>query len=305
MIQGAVLPDTPAVTRLPPKVTALLPCYNAAEFISSTLECLDAQTWTNLEILIGDDGSTDATPDLVEKFAKARPHARLIRRQSNQGWLRNSNGLMAEASGEMMFFAFHDDLLAPSYAEKLAGALMDDPGAVLAYSDLELIDLDGTTSIWAFDDPTGPKSRLSRGLVMCGRRNGWWVPNRGMFRSWAFRRIGGIKPNEKGEYSADWTWLLRMSLLGGFVRVPAVLCRKFYKKGSLSKTWPHDRAQRRALIRAGIREIRESSLGVVEKSILMAYLSNELHGRPVDRLPGWAKGLLKTAMGIPGSKHSL
>ena len=74
---------------------------------------------------------------------------------------------------------------------------------------------------------------------------GWWVPNRGLFRAEAFRRIGGIKPNDCGEYSADWTWLLHMALLGDFVRVPELLCRKYYMAGSLSKQWGTPRSSAR------------------------------------------------------------
>ena len=55
------------------KVTALVPCYNAAEFIEPTLECLAAQTRPDLEILIGDDCSSDSTLDVVRLFASKQP----------------------------------------------------------------------------------------------------------------------------------------------------------------------------------------------------------------------------------------
>ncbi len=55
---------------------------------------------------------------------------------------------------------------------------------------------------------------------MVTRPGTWWVPNRGLFRASAFAEVGGIHANEQGEYSADWTWLLSLSLLGEFVRVP-------------------------------------------------------------------------------------
>ena len=281
----------PEVLHAKPKVTALVPCYNAAAFISATLECLDTQTWPNLEILIGDDCSSDSTFELVSHFATGRSNVRVIRRQENMGWLGNSNDLMARASGEMMFFAFHDDLIAPTYVEKLVEALEANPRAVMAFTNIDVFEVDGTRRVWTFDALAGLRSALSRGLVMCTLERGWWVPNRGLFRSWAFHRIGGIKPNEKGEYSADWTWLLHMSLLGEFVRVPEILCRKYYKKDSLSKTWPHDKAQREALMRAGIREIRDSRIGLIQKMVLTRFLRNQMSRRKV-HLPRWIKRLL-------------
>jgi len=251
-----------------PRVTAIVPCYNAAAFISRTLDSLAAQTWPNLEILIGDDRSSDGTPGIVAAFAEEHANARVLHRRHNLGWLRNSNDLMAKAEGELMFFAFHDDIVDPTYVETLVGALNDNPSAVLAYSDVEVIEIDGSRALNSFEGLSGQGS-LSRGLVMARRPPGWWVPNRGLFRTWAFHRSGGIKPNAKGEYSADWTWLLHLSLLGSFVRVPEVLCHKYYKSGSISKAWPRDRSQRKALRAAGIREAWHSELGLAQRLILV------------------------------------
>ena len=92
-----------------------MPCFNAAEFISRTLDSLAAQTWPNMEILIGDDCSSDDTVHILSEFAQGRNNVRLVRRDQNMGWLRNSNDLMAQAKGESMFFAFHDDIVAPDY----------------------------------------------------------------------------------------------------------------------------------------------------------------------------------------------
>ena len=106
-----------------PRVTALVPTYNGAEFIMRTLDSLAAQTWPNLEILIGDDRSTDDTLEVVRRFAEQSPGHAVLERDANLGWLRNSNDLMARADGELMFFAFHDDVVAPTYVEKLVAAL--------------------------------------------------------------------------------------------------------------------------------------------------------------------------------------
>jgi glycosyltransferase involved in cell wall biosynthesis len=256
-----------------PLVTALVPTYNGAAFIGRTLDSLADQTWPHLEILVGDDHSTDDTLAVVREFARRHPNTRVLERSENLGWLRNSNDLMAHARGELMFFAFHDDVLAPTYVERLVDALRDRPGAVLAFSDMEVHEVDGRTSLHVFDLLEDVTSPLQRGRVMIRRPRGWWVPNRGVFRASAFRLVGGIRPNDEGEYSADWTWLLHLALLGEFVRVPELLCRKYYKPGSISKQWPHDAVQREALLRAGVAEIRLSPLDPVRKAILIVPLA--------------------------------
>ena len=144
-----------------PTVTALVPCFNSAEFISRTLDSLTAQTWSNMEILIGDDCSSDDTVHIVSEFAQGRDNVRLVRRDQNMGWLRNSNDLMAQAKGELMFFAFHDDIVAPEYVEKLVEALRGNPQAVLSYSDLLLTELDGRRWVLTLDGLSGLSSSLA------------------------------------------------------------------------------------------------------------------------------------------------
>jgi len=255
-----------------PTVTAILPCYNAEAFVSDTLKSLAAQTWPNLEILIGDDASVDGTLAIVRAFAKGRDDAWIVERTQNLGWLANTNDLMAKASGELMFFAFHDDLVKPTYVERLVKALHRNPRAVLAYSDLELSEVDGTRSLVVFDGLSGGLSPLARSYRMAMMLPGWWVPNRGLFRAEAFHQIGGIQRHDKGEFSADWTWLLHMAILGEFERVPEPLCQKFFKKTSLSKNWNTGSEERKALARSAIREIRRSGLGLFSKTALIAYM---------------------------------
>ncbi len=256
-----------------PKVSALLPCYNAAKFIGPTLDCLAKQTWGNLEILIGDDCSTDTTPELVEKFAREHANVRILARERNLGWLKNCNDLMAQAAGELMFFAFHDDVLSNDYIEKLVGALQARPTAILAFGDVELFQLDGQSGVRRYERLDNAHTVFSRGRMIASHTSDWWVPNRGLFRARAFTRTGGIRPHAKGEYSADWTWLLHLSLLGDFVRVPEILCWKYYQPTSLSKSWPRDKAQKSALVRAGIAEIWHSKANLLVKIALSAVIA--------------------------------
>jgi glycosyltransferase involved in cell wall biosynthesis len=267
-----------------PLVSALVPTYNGAAFIQRTLDSLAAQTWPRLEVVIADDCSTDETLAVVRRFAADHDDVVVVERTSNLGWLRNTNDLMSRASGELMFFAFHDDVVDPDYVEKLAGALLDRPSAVLAFSDLELVDVKGHRTIRRFTDLESRSTTLERGFAMAHRPDNWWVPNRGLFRAEAYRRVGGIHPNQAGEYSADWPWLLHLALLGDLVRVPEVLCHKYYKPGSLSKQWPHDLRQLEALKRAGRDEVWMSSIPWAHKVVLTTYMRDlPLVPRPIRR----------------------
>ena len=255
-----------------PLVSALVPTYNGAAFIERTLASLAAQTWPSLEILVADDCSTDDTLAVVRRFAAGRDDVTVIERTANLGWLRNTNDLMDRARGELMFFAFHDDTVDPTYVEKLVDALRDRPDAVLAYSDLELFETDGTRSVRSFDGLAGRSSTLERGFAMAHRPDNWWVPNRGVFRASAYAQVGGIHPNDAGEFTADWTWLLHLALLGPFVRVPEVLCHKYFKPASISQNWAVGSAQMDALKRAGRAEVWMSAIPWIEKAVLVTYM---------------------------------
>lgn len=278
--------ETPEQNEDIPLVTALLPSYNAEAFIRDTLDSLVAQSWPRLEILIGDDFSKDGTPAIIQEYAARYENIRILNRDQNLGWLGNCNDLMKNARGEMMFFAFHDDVVAPDYVSLLAEALQREPGAILAYSDIELVEPDGTREFLACKELSGVESATRRGLLFAQRRSGfhWWVPNRGLFRKKAYELIGGIPRNQYGEFSADWTWLLAMSLLGAFVRVPQTLCFKRYQKSSLSINWRRTPEKYRGLARAGISEVMKSDLNPVGKLVICGYLRYRIAGSKLKSL---------------------
>jgi len=222
-----------------PRVVALVPAWNAAGFIDQTLESLAAQTYRNLEILISDDASPDSTADICERYAVRDDRFRVIRQPENLGWVGNVNHLIHAAEGEYLFFAFHDDLLAPDYVEKLAGALANHPEAVVAYSDMELSALDGSKRVYQYDRIATASGPVERARMIMSRKRAWWQTHRGLFRSDAARRIGGLRKHRGGEFAADWPWQVRLAIEGDFVRVPEVLCFKRMTGQSLSNTWSY------------------------------------------------------------------
>ena len=275
-----------------PLVTALVPTYNGADFITRTLDSLAAQTWPNLEILVGDDRSTDDTLDVVRRFAEQHhPNTRIVERDANLGWLRNSNDLMARARGELMFFAFHDDVVAPTYVEELVGALAANERAVLAFSDMEVHELDGTHGAPRVRRARGPHERrrararhgeAPRVLVGAESRA---LPVLGV-------RRGRRDPPERAGRVLGRLDLAPRTLPDRGVRPRArgAVHQVLHCGQSLSKRWPHDSTQLLALRRSGIAEIRRSSLSPARKAVLTSYLWRRVYGR---RLPRGVKGIFR------------
>ena len=101
-----------------PKVSIIVPAYNAAPYIGECLASIAAQTWRDFEVLVVDDGSTDGTADVAGKFCSHDPRFTLIR--ASHGGVSAARNLGIErARGEWIGFADADDCLHPHALESL------------------------------------------------------------------------------------------------------------------------------------------------------------------------------------------
>ncbi|MGD9614508.1 MAG: glycosyltransferase family 2 protein [Alphaproteobacteria bacterium] len=102
---------------MPPRVTVIIPAYNAEATIGETLASAAGQTWRDLEIIVVDDGSQDTTPDIIETHARRDSRIRLIR-QANAGVAVARNTALAAATGRYAAWLDADDLWARQKIEK-------------------------------------------------------------------------------------------------------------------------------------------------------------------------------------------
>ena len=106
-----------------PTISVCIPTYNGAEFLPQTLASASAQQCDDYEIVIVDDGSTDATVAIAEQFVRSEPRARFIRNSTRAGSsARNANRCVEEAHGEWIKFLFQDDVMAPDCLAKMLAA---------------------------------------------------------------------------------------------------------------------------------------------------------------------------------------
>src|SRR5260370_3979928 len=95
-----------------PSVSVIITSYNYAAFISGALDSVLSQDYRKLEVIVADDGSSDATPEIVRKYANADPRVSLISGE-NAGQPRNTNRGFAASSGDIICFLDADDEFAP------------------------------------------------------------------------------------------------------------------------------------------------------------------------------------------------
>ena len=128
---------------MPEQVRILLTTHNGLGFLREQLQSIDAQTWPEIRVTVRDDGSTDETNELLEKWALGKPHVRLLR-GSRLGVTKNFLTLLAHADGDSDYFAFsdQDDVWLPDKMERavlcLRGCDQDRPAMYCAR--LEYVD---------------------------------------------------------------------------------------------------------------------------------------------------------------------
>ncbi|SDF09381.1 Glycosyl transferase family 2 [Blastococcus fimeti] len=126
-----------------PLVSILIPTYNGERHLKAALRSARDQTYRNVEIVIGDDGSSDGTPRIVAAAAAEDQRIRVVRHESNIGAHENLRRLFADARGEYVKYVLHDDVLATDCVRELVRGMQDHPEATLAFSRRSLIDENG------------------------------------------------------------------------------------------------------------------------------------------------------------------
>lgn len=121
-----------------PRVTIAIPMYNAEAYIGDAVNSVLAQTYTNWELIILDDGSSDNSLELVEKFQD--PRIRVLSDGENKGLSHRLNESVALAAGELYARMDADDLMVPTRLERQVDYLMKHPECDVVGSAAYIID---------------------------------------------------------------------------------------------------------------------------------------------------------------------
>ncbi len=116
----------------PPAVSVVMPIYNARDWLTETLESLQAQDCSDWECLCIDDGSTDGSKELLAELATRDARIRLIT-QRNGGAAAARNRGIKEARGEFLLFVDADDLLPPTMMSSCVARMREDESDLCAF----------------------------------------------------------------------------------------------------------------------------------------------------------------------------
>lgn len=217
-----------------PRVSIAIPVYNGGDLFRETLDSFLCQTYTDFELLISDNASTDHTGEISREFAAKDPRVRYFRNERNVGLGPNHNIIFERARGKYFKWAPADDLCAPSYLERCVEVLDRDPTVVIAYPKTRFINFDRVPL--DIEDPGWhlmSDSAAERFRYALRPRGYWANVIVGLIRREALARTQ-LMPSYPG---GDFRLIAELSLQGKFYEVPEYLFfRRLHERSSSQHT---------------------------------------------------------------------
>jgi len=200
-----------------PIVSVVIPVYNHEEYIRESVESALGQDYDNLEVVVVDDGSTDATPEVLKTFGS---RIRCIR-QGNQGTAAALNTGIQHARGSLIAWLSSDDLFLPGKIKRQLMELNKNPSLTLVYTDSIVIDAHGR-ELKAARCTSTPSKDLALELLKRNFINGSSV----LIRRDCFEQVGLFDESLPTDSDGDmWFRLLKNGHEFGHVPVPLVKYR--------------------------------------------------------------------------------
>lgn len=128
-----------------PKVSIGIPVYNGSNYLAKAVDSILNQTFSDFELLIQDNASTDETEAICRAYMEKDPRVKYIRNSENIGAAENFNRVLERARGKYFKWAAHDDYYAPTFLLRCVDILDKDPTVILCTGETELVNDDGST----------------------------------------------------------------------------------------------------------------------------------------------------------------
>lgn len=202
-----------------PLVSVIMPTYNRAHLIEESLNCLLAQSYSNWECIIVNDGSTDDTDAVVQAYLNKDQRFKYFKKP-NEGTAVARNFAVSNSHGRFILPLDSDDIIGAEYIQKAVSEFNNDPEINIVYSQAEKIGVE--SGPWDL-----PKYRFDKFLVFN------MIFNSSMYKRSDYDRVGGYSEDNMFE---DWDLWIKILKNGGKVfQIPEV-CYHYRTHSSQSVT---------------------------------------------------------------------
>jgi glycosyltransferase involved in cell wall biosynthesis len=211
-------------------VDVLVPTYNRPAMLRRTLESIQAQTYKDIQVTIGDDGSDDGTRIVAGDFCRADGRFHYVCNAARLGIFGNANALFAQVTAPYVHFMHDDDWLDPCFYERMVAGLEESPEAALAWPGVIVSEgvnetLHGLPGRFDHDQVVPGATAFEELLQGC-----FITCPAVVLRTSVLREVGAFS-----EYlSADWLMWLRIALRYSLKFIDAPLFHYLSHKGQVS-----------------------------------------------------------------------
>lgn len=231
-------------------VSVIISAYNHEKYIEDCLRSIILQSYENIELLVIDDGSSDATFNKILTL-KNECEKRFVRfvfeKQRNMGTRYSGNKLITKSKGKYLFFTASDDVVKPQTVKKLVGFLEQNPEYVLAVGDNEIINENNDRIYWGNKRTIVKKEYAA--FKTFGEELGLYTKHYNSFGEYSDLLKSNYIPNgymiprscvlEVGMYDEtiyleDWYLILQLAKLGKFKFFPEILyCYRWHSANTV------------------------------------------------------------------------
>lgn len=205
-----------------PKISVVLPCYNGASMLSDAIESVQNQTFTDWELIIVNDCSTDNSLEIADSYAVRDERIRVFSNETNSKLPSSLNHGFREAKGVYWTWTSDDNLLLPNMLEEMNAFLDKNPDIGFVVGDEEIIDMQGKVmDTHVIPDDVSFRLPLNCIIGACF-----------MYRAEVAKRIGEYR--EDLFLAEDFEYFLRLNDNCNLAHLPRVLYQYRDNPGSLT-----------------------------------------------------------------------
>lgn len=143
-----------------PLVSVIVPVYNQSKYIEETLSSIMEQSYSNIEVLISDDCSTDSSVEIISSFLNSylgSVEIKFFKQESNLGISKNINFLIENIKGVYLVLFSGDDLMMPDKIHKQVSLMLNDAECSICYHDVVVFDSSNNKRLCLYSDRHKPR----------------------------------------------------------------------------------------------------------------------------------------------------
>lgn len=260
-------------------LTVFIPSYNYANYLKEAIRAVLFQEFSDLELLIIDDGSTDESPQIIETYAKQDPRVRPILYTQNRGLMAIINEGVQYAKGKYLHFLSADDTRLPLFFPEMMQLAQQYDASVIA-SDFGYFHEESPDEIktWPLIEGASTIQHYTPEKVvsMCQQTTFWIPGHTSLVKRESVLRFGGFDPHLK--HLCDWFLLHSIALNEGAVYLPKTLSLMRFHKKTYSKGQTKNRKELKGTYRYLLQKLSQNRplRSQFKRSALLTFIFKDL-----------------------------